>query len=185
MASAVDLRRGMAVKMDGDLYIVLTHQHVTPGNWRAYVQASFRSLKTGKVFEKRFRSTETVDVVQLDPKDMQFSYKDHNGYHFVDTADYNSYTLSEESVGDAKNYLKENLEVMVLFYNNNPIEIELPASVTLAILETVPGVKGNSATNVLKPAKLETGFKIDVPLFIDEGEVIKVDTRTGMYLGRA
>ena len=185
MATAVDLRRGMAVKMDGDLYVVLTHQHVTPGNWRAYVQASFRSIKTGKVFEKRFRSTEEVDVVTLDPKDMQFSYKDTNGYHFMDTEDYNTYTLSEETVGDAKDYLKENLEVMVLFYNNNPIEIELPASVTLKIAETMPGVRGNSATNVMKSATLETGLKIDVPLFISEGEEVKVDTRTSQYLGRA
>ncbi len=185
MASAVDLRRGMAVKMDGDLYVVLTHQHVTPGNWRAYVQASFRSIKTGKIFEKRFRSTEVVDVVALDPKNMQFSYKDTGGYHFMDTEDYNTFTLTEEVVGDAKNFLKENQEVMVLFYNGNAIEIDLPASVILKIAETVPGVRGNSATNVMKTAFLETGFKIDVPLFIDEGETIKVDTRSGQYLGRA
>ena len=185
MATAVDLRKGMAVKMDGDLYVVLTHQHVTPGNWRAYVQASFRSIKTGKVFEKRFRSTEEVAVVTLDPKDMTFSYKDNNGFHFMDTADYNTYTLPDAVVGDAKNFLKENLEVMVLFYEGNAIEIDLPASVILKIAETIPGVRGNSATNVQKPATLETGFKIDVPLFIDEGEEIKVDTRTGNYLGRA
>ena len=185
MASAVDLRRGMAVKMDKDLYVVLSHQHVTPGNWRAYVQASFRSIKTGKVFEKRFRSTEEVEVVELDPMDMQFSYKDNAGYHFMDTKDYNTYSLSEEVVGDAKNFLKENLEVMFLFYNGNPIEIELPASVTLKVAETMPGVRGNSATNVMKSATLETGLKIDVPLFITEGEEVKVDTRTGQYLGRA
>ena len=103
----------------------------------------------------------------------------------MDTEDYNTYTLSEEAVDEAKNFLKENLEVMVLFYDGNPIEIELPASVKLKIAQTVPGVRGNSATNVQKPAMLETGFKIDVPLFIDEGEEIKVDTRTGLYLGRA
>lgn len=171
--------------MDGDLYVVLEHQHVTPGNWRAYVQASFRSLKTGKIFEKRFRSTETVDVVTLDPKDMTFSYKDNDGYHFMDTEDYNTYTVPDAIVGDAKNYLKENLEVMVLFYEGNAMEIELPASVILKIAETMPGVRGNSANNVLKPATLETGLKIDVPLFITEGEEIKVDTRNGQYLGRA
>ncbi len=185
MASAVDLRRGMAVKMDGDLYVVLTHQHVTPGNWRAYVQASLRSIKTGKIFEKRFRSTESVDVVTMDPKNMTFSYKDNEGYHFMDTEDYNTYTLSEAVVGDAKNFLKENIEANVLFYEGNAIEIDLPASVILKVAETIPGVRGNSATNVQKPATLETGYKIDVPLFIDEGEEIKVDTRTGAYLGRA
>ncbi len=185
MASAVDLRRGMAVKMDGDLYVVLAHQHVTPGNWRAYVQASFRNIKTGKISEKRFRSTEEVNVVTLDPKNMTFSYKDTSGYHFMDIEDYNTYCLPDTVVGEEKNFLMENLQVMVLFYEGNPIEISLPASVTLKVTQTVPGVRGNSATNVLKPATVETGYKIDVPLFIDEGESIKVDTRTGQYLGRA
>ena len=185
MATAVELRRGMAVKMDGDLYVVLTHQHVTPGNWRAYVQASLRSIKTGRISEKRFRSTEEVQVVALDPKNMQFSYKENDEYHFMDMDDYNSYTLQENIVGDAKDYLKENLEVMVLFYEGNPIEIELPASVNLKVAETEPGVRGNSANNVMKSATMETGLKIDVPLFITQDELIKVDTRTGQYLGRA
>jgi len=184
MANAVDLRKGMAVMFENDLYVVVDRLHVTPGNWRAYIQVTFKSIRTGKLLDRRFRSTEEVQVVQLDPKEMQFMYKDHEGYHFMDP-DYNTITFSEEVVGDAKNYLIENGKCEILFYNEKAIEIELPSSVDLKVVETPPGFKGDSVTNLQKQATLETGYKVNVPLFIKEGDSVKVDTRTGEYIGRA
>jgi elongation factor P len=137
MAAAVDLRRGMAIKMDGELYVVLSRMHVTPGNKRAHVQATMRSIRTGRVSDKRFRSTEAVETVTLDPKGVQFSYKDHHGYHFMDMEDYNTYIIAEDTIGDNKNYLKESMELVVQFYDGNPIEIELPANVTLKVAKPI------------------------------------------------
>ncbi|HRZ87425.1 MAG TPA: elongation factor P [bacterium] len=183
MANAVDLRKGMAIMLEGELCVVTDRLHVTPGNWRAYIQVTMKSVRTGKQIERRFRSTETVDVVQLEPKEMQFMYKDQEGFHFMDP-DYNTITFSEEVVGDAKNYLIENGKCEVLFFGEKAIEIELPASVELKVVETVPGFKGDSVTNLQKPATLETGYRVNVPLFMKEGDVVKIDTRTGEYIGR-
>ncbi|MFC2149069.1 elongation factor P [Candidatus Auribacterota bacterium] len=185
MANAVDLRKGMAILMgDDDLYVVMDRQHVTPGNWRGYVQATLRSIKTGRTVEKRFRSTEEVNIARLEPKKMQFLYSDKDGYHFMDP-EYHTEAYPEEVVGDAKNFMTENMEIEILFYKYKAIEIQLPTSVELKVVETIPGIKGDSVTNLQKPATLETGLKLNVPLFIKEGEFIKVDTRTGEYTGRA
>lgn len=185
MANANDIRKGMAIKYNGDVSVVLDTQHRTPGNLRAFVQATLRSLKTGKSSNVRFTSTEPVEVVPLERNKLEFSYKDGGGYNFIDPRSYESVTLSEEFVGDAKNYLTENLVCDVLFVDGKAATIELPSSVNLKITQSPEGVRGDSANNVQKLAELETGLKINVPLFIKEGELVKVSTADGTYMGRA
>lgn len=185
MALANDLRKGMAIRYNGNPAIVLEVQHRTPGNLRAFVQAIIRYIATGKSADVRFSSTEKVELVEVTRQQLEFSYKDHQGYHFLDPDTYETITLQEELVADAKDYLVENLKVEVLSIEGRPAQIELPASVVLRVAESAEGVRGDSANNVQKPATLETGKVIQVPLFIKEGELIKIDTRTGAYMGRA
>jgi len=180
MAAANDLRKGMAITYNGNTAIVLEVHHRTPGNLRAFVQAIIRYINTGKSADVRFGSTDKVELVDIERKQLEFSYKDHNGYHFMDTV-----TLQENLIGDAKDYLVENLSVQVLYAHGKPVQIELPASVSLKIVESPQGLRGDTASNVTKPAVLETGKTINVPLFIKEGETVKIDTRTGAYMGRA
>jgi elongation factor P len=185
MALANDLRKGMAIRYNGNPAIVLEVQHRTPGNLRAFVQAIIRYINTGKSADVRFSSTEKVEVVDVNRQQLEFSYSDHQGYHFIDPDTYDTITLTEELVTGAKDYLVENLKVEVLSIEGRPAQVDLPSSVTLKVAESAEGVRGDSANNVQKPAVLETGKVIQVPLFIKEGESIKVDTRTGAYLGRA
>src|SRR5712675_2313662 len=175
MAAANDLRKGMAIKYNGNPAIVLEVHHRTPGNLRAFVQAIIRYINTGKSADVRFGSTDKVELVEIERKNLEFSYKDRNGYHFMDPETYDTVTLQENLIGDAKDYLVENLSV----------QVELPASVSLKVVESPEGLRGDTASNVTKPAVLETGKTINVPLFIKEGELIKIDTRTGAYMGRA
>ena len=185
MPNANDLRKGQAIRYNGDIAIVLEVMHRTPGNLRAFVQAIIRSIKTGKSADVRFTSTEKVELVEVSRETLEFSYKDGNEYHFMDPKTYDDVVLRAELVGDAKDYLVENLAVTVLYAEGKPVEIELPSSVQLKIAESADGVRGDSANNVQKPATLETGKVINVPLFIKTGETIKIDTRTGAYMGRA
>jgi elongation factor P len=185
MALANDLRKGMAIRYNGNPAIVLEVQHRTPGNLRAFVQAIIRYINTGKSADVRFSSTEKVDLVDVNRQQLEFSYNDHQGYHFIDPDTYDTITLSQELVAGAKDYLVENLKVEVLSIGGRPAQVDLPSSVTLRVAQSAEGVRGDSASNVQKPATLETGKVIQVPLFIKEGESIKVDTRTGAYLGRA
>jgi elongation factor P len=185
MAAANDLRKGMAIRYNGDITVVLDVQHRTPGNLRAFVQAILRSIRTGKSSNVRFSSTETVELVDVTRRTLEYSYKEQDGFVFMDPENYETETLSAELVGAAQEYLSENLRVEVLYAEGKPVEIELPSSVTLKVWEAPAGLRGDSATNVQKTAKLETGKSIQVPLFIKEGESIRVDTRTGAYLGRA
>jgi elongation factor P len=185
MAAANDLRKGMAIRYNGDIAVVLEVQHRTPGNLRAFVQATIRSIRTGKSSNVRFSSTETVELVDVNRRTLEFSYKDQDGYVFMDPENYETEMLRPELVGGAQEYLSENLKVEVLYAEGKPVEIELPSSVTLKVSEAPEGVRGDSATNVQKMAKLETGKTIQVPLFIKEGELIRIDTRTGGYMGRA
>jgi elongation factor P len=185
MAAANYLRKGMAIRYNGDIAIVLEVQHRTPGNLRAFVQGTLRSIRTGKSSNVRFSSTETVELVDVTRRTLEFSYKDQDGFVFMDPENYETETLSAELVGSAQEYLSENLGVEVLYAEGRPVEIALPSSVTLKVSEAAEGVRGDSATNVQKTAKLETGKSIQVPLFIKEGELIRVDTRTGAYMGRA
>ncbi len=185
MALANDLRKGMAIRYNGNPAIVLDVQHRTPGNLRAFVQAIIRYINTGKSADVRFASTEKVDVVDVNRQQLEFSYKDGLGFHFIDPETYDTVTLQEELVSESKDYLVENLKVDVLSIEGRPAQLDLPSSVTLKVTESADGVRGDSANNVQKPATLETGKVIHVPLFIKEGESIRIDTRTGSYLGRA
>ncbi|HXI83298.1 MAG TPA: elongation factor P [Verrucomicrobiae bacterium] len=184
MPSANDLRKGMAIKYNNDICVVLDMQHRTPGNLRAFVQATLRSLKTGKSSVVRFTSTESIVVVSKNTKPVDFSYKDTAGYHFMDPETYETITLNEEFIGDAKNYLTENLRCTLTEVEGKIAELELPPAVDLKVLEAPPGIRGDTATNVTKPAKVETGIEVFVPIFINPGDSIRVDTRTGKYLNR-
>ena len=185
MAAANDLRKGQAIKYNGNAAIVLEVHHRTPGNLRAFVQAIIRYINTGKSADVRFGSTDKVELVDIERKDVEFSYQDHSGYHFMDPETYDTIDLDESLLGEAKDYLVENLKVQVLYAEGKAVQVELPASVGLKVVESAEGIRGDTASNVTKPAKLETGKTINVPLFIKEGETIKIDTRTGLYMGRA
>ena len=175
----------MAINYNGDIAVVLDSQHRTPGNLRAFVQATLRSLKTGKSSNVRFNSSESIEVVQMNTKRIDFSYKDQGGYHFMDPETYETITLHEDFVGEAFKYLTENLPCTLMEVEGKAAELELPPKVKLKVIEAPPGIRGDTATNVTKPAKVETGIEVGVPIFIDAGDVIEVDTRTGKYLNRA
>lgn len=185
MASANDLRKGVAINYNGDISIVLDTQHRTPGNLRAFVQATIRSIRTGKSSDVRFGSTEKIEVVPLMTQKMEYSYKDGDDYVFSDPQTYETVSVPPEIVGVAKNYLIENAQVTMTFVENRPVEIELPASVLLTVQEAPEGIRGDSANNVQKAVLIETGITVQVPLFIKTGERIKIDTRTGKYMERA
>jgi len=185
MPTANDLRRGMAISYNGDVAVVLDSQHRTPGNLRAFVQATLRSIRTGKSSDVRFSSTEKIEVVPLTTKKMEFSYKDAEDYVFSDPETYETVTLPPELVGGAKNYLIENATVTVTFVEDKAVQIELPPSVVLTVADAPDGIRGDSANNVQKPVLMETGISIQVPLFIKTGEKLKIDTRTGKYMERA
>ena len=175
----------MAINYNGDVSVVLDSQHRTPGNLRAFVQATLRSIRTGKSSDVRFSSTEKIDVVPMMTRKMEFSYKDGQDFVFSDPADYETVTLPPELVGDAKDYLVENAPVTVTFVEDKAVSIELPSSVVLTVSDAPEGIRGDSANNVQKAVTLETGITVQAPLFIKTGEKIKIDTRTGKYMERA
>jgi elongation factor P len=185
MATANDLRRGMAINYNGDICVVLEFQHRTPGNLRAFVQATLRSIRTGKSSDIRLSSTEKIEPVPMITTKMEFSYKDGADYVFTDPENYETVTLPAELVGDAKNFLVENGEVTVTFVEEKAVTVEIPASVTLTVTDAPEGVRGDSANNVQKAIILETGITVQAPLFIKTGEKIRIDTRTGKYMERA
>jgi elongation factor P len=185
MATANDLRRGMAVNYNGDICVVLDSQHRTPGNLRAFVQATLRSIRSGRSSDVRFSSTEKIDVVPMMTRKMEFSYKDGEDYVFSDPENYETVNLSPEIVGDGKNYLVENAGVTVTFVDDKAVSIELPSSVVFTVSDAPEGVRGDSANNVQKTVLMETGINVQAPLFIKTGEKIKIDTRTGKYMERA
>jgi elongation factor P len=184
LLSATEIKKGLMIKLDGELYLVVDYQHVTPGNWRGMVQAKLKSLKQGNIVQKRFRSSDKIEDVFLDHRIMEYLYKDGDNYCFMDTENYEQVLLPREAVGDAILYMVLNSQVKIAFYEGKAISIELPPSVTLKIVETDPGMKGDTVVNVYKSAKLETGLIVKVPLFINNGEVIKIDTRTGEFISR-
>ena len=174
MASANDLRKGMAIRYNGNAAIVLEVQHRTPGNLRAFVQAIIRYIGTGKSADVRFTSTEKVDTVDVSRRTLEFSYKDAQGFHFMDPESFETVTLMPELLTEAKDYLVENLPVEVLSISDKPVQVELPSSVHLKVVESADGVRGDTASNVQKPAILETGKTVQVPLFIKEGELSRL-----------
>ena len=175
----------MAISYNGDIAVVLDSQHRTPGNLRAFVQATLRSIRTGKSSDVRFSSTEKIEVVPLTTKKMEFSYKDGEDYVFSDPETYETVTLPPELVGEGKSYLIENATVTMTFVEDKAVQIELPPSVVLTVADAPDGIRGDSANNVQKPVIMETGISIQVPLFIKTGEKLKIDTRTGKYMERA
>jgi elongation factor P len=175
----------MAISYNGDVAVVLDTQHRTPGNLRAFVQMSIRSIRTGKTSDVRFSSTEKVDVVPMVTRKMEFSYKDGEDFVFSDPETYETVTVGPEMVGDVKNYLTENAMVTITFVEEKVASIELPSSVVLTVTDAPEGVRGDSANNVQKAIILETGITVQAPLFIKTGEKIKIDTRTGKYMERA
>ena len=182
---ATQLRAGMVIKYNNDLYRMMTVMHVTPGNWRGMVQAKMRSLRTGNATENRFRSEDKVERVTLEQHQMEFLYSDGDAYHFMNTENYEQIALSKDDLGDAANYLLPNLKIDVEFHESRPIGVSLPKTIDLRVTETAPGLKSATVTNALKPATTETGLVVPVPNFIDVDDVIRVDTETGAYVSRA
>jgi elongation factor P len=185
VATTNDLKNGMTLNIDGQLWSVLEFQHVKPGKGGAFVRTKLKNVLSGKVVDKTFNAGVKVDVASVDKREMQYSYPDGTDFVFMDTETYDMVTVSRETVGGAANYLLENTLVTVALHEGNPLYVDLPAAVELTIEQTDPGVQGDRSTGGTKPATLETGAEIKVPLFITTGEKVKVDTRSGEYLGRA
>jgi elongation factor P len=181
--STAEFRKGLRIVFDGQPYAIVDFQHVKPGKGGAFVRTKLKHMKGGRVIDNTFRSGEKVELVDFEDKHMQFLYKDDR-YHFMDLETYEQVSLSADEVGDVRLYLKENTEVDVLYIDGAPVTVDLPNFVELGIVKTDPGVRGDTAQGGSKPATLETGAVVQVPLFLNEGDVVKVDTRTGEYLGR-
>jgi elongation factor P len=181
--STAEFRKGLRIVFDGQPYAIVDFQHVKPGKGGAFVRTKLKHMKQGKVIDNTFRSGEKLELVDFEDKHMQFLYRDER-YHFMDMETYEQVSLSADEVGEAREYLKENTEVDVLYIDGAPAAVDLPNFIELAIARTDPGLRGDTAQGGTKPATLETGAVLQVPLFLNEGDVVKVDTRTGEYLGR-
>jgi elongation factor P len=182
---ATQLRPGMVIKHNNDLHGVFSVEHRTPGNLRAFIQAKLRNLRTGAMFEYRFRSGDAIEKVTVDEIQMEYLYNDGDAYYFMNTENYEQTHLTKDILGDAVDYLIPNLQIKIEFFDGKAVGVELPQTVDLTVVETEPGLKSATATNVTKPAKTETGLIVQVPPFINEGEKIRVDTSEGAYLSRA
>jgi elongation factor P len=185
VATTNDLKNGMTLNIDGQLWSVVDFQHVKPGKGGAFVRTKLKNVMSGKVVDRTFNAGVKVDVATVDRREMQYLYREGEDFVFMDTQDYDQPRVSAATVGGAANYLLEDQTVTVAFNDGNPLYVELPAAVELTVSQTDPGVQGDRSTGGTKPATLQTGVQIQVPLFITTGEKIKVDTRTGDYLGRA
>ena len=182
---ATRLRKGMLIKLDADLYRVLDLYHITPGNKRAHIQARMRNIRTGSLADHKFRAEEDVERAVLDEREMQYLYSDGDHYYFMDTSTYEQIHISAEAMGDSKDYIIADAIIRVEFYDVEPVGIELPPTVDLVVKETVPGIKGATASAQVKPATLETGLVVQVPPFVNEGDKVRVSTETGEYQSRA
>ena len=185
MITAGDFRNGKTFEMDGQVFQVVEFQHVKPGKGAAFVRTKYKNVITGAVVERSFNPTDKFEEAVIERRTMQYLYADENLYYFMDTDTYEQEPINEDKLGDAFKFVKENMECKVLSFKGNVFGVEPPTFVELAVAKTDPGFAGNTATNTLKPATLETGAEIKVPLFINEGDVLKIDTRTGEYLSRA
>jgi elongation factor P len=182
---ATQLRPGMIIKHNDTLHSVFKVEHRTPGNLRAFIQAKLRNLKSGAMFEHRFRSADAIEKVSVDEVAMEFLYADGDDYYFMNPVDYEQTVLKNSLLGDAVEYLTPNLQIKVSYIDGQPVGVDLPTFVELTVVETEPGLKSATASSVTKPAKTETGLVVQVPPFINEGEKIRVDTSEGAYLSRA
>jgi elongation factor P len=187
MASSIQatrLRKGMLIKLGNDLFRILELHHLTPGNKRAHIQARLRNIRTLALADEKFRAEEDIERAVLDEREMQYLYNDGDHFYFMDTSNYEQTHISREALGDSVNYLKPESTIRVEFYDVEPVGIELPATVDLEVKETVPGIKGATASAQVKPATLETGLVISVPSFVNEGDKVRVNTETGEYQSR-
>jgi elongation factor P len=175
----------MLVKMEQDLFRVLELQHVTPGNLRGFVRVKLRNIRSGSLSDQKLRSEDTLDRATLDEREMQYLYQDGDSYYFMDTTSFDQIHISSEALGDSVNYLKPEMTIQVEFYGTEPVGIELPQSVDLKVTDTAPGIKGATASAQVKPATLETGLVVQVPPFVNTGDMVRVNTETGEYLSRA
>ncbi len=182
---ATQMRPGMIIKHNNELHSVFTVEHRTPGNLRAFIQAKLRNLRTGAMFEHRFRSSDAIEKIVVDETKMEYLYNDGDNYFFMDIANYEQTVLNRDTLGDSVDYLTPNLQITVEFFDGKAVGIDLPQTVELTVMETEPGLKSATASSVTKPAKTETGLVVQVPPFVNEGEKIRVDTAEGTYLSRA
>ncbi|HLX26755.1 MAG TPA: elongation factor P [Candidatus Cybelea sp.] len=185
MISSNDLRNGVTIVVDGQLWTVIEFLHVKPGKGSAFVRTRLKNVKTGTTLERTFRAGEKLERAVVDNRQMQMLYNDADGYHFMDQQTFENVTLQRDLIGDPADFLKDAMVVDVQFYENAAIGIDLPAHVELKVIETDPGFRGDTATNVTKPAKLESGATVQVPLFVEAGDVIRIDTRDRRYIGRS
>ena len=185
MGTTSDIRKGLTIEWDGKFYQVVDFQHIKPGKGQAFVKTRLKNLETQQVMENNFKVGTTINIVKLETKKCQYLYNDGGTYHFMDLENYDQYSVDKNVIGDNVKYLQENIEVGLDFIKGRIIGITLPIFVELKVVETEPGIKGDTAQGGSKPAKLETGAVITVPLFVNKGDVVKIDTRTGEYLERA
>jgi len=183
--STADFKTGLTIELDEGVFQIIEFQHVKPGKGGAFVRTKLRNLETGSVLDKTFRAGEKMERAHIDRVEMEYLYRDGNEYVFMDMSSYEQSSLTAEELGDSVHYLKENTPVQVVSYKGKLLGVELPASMELKVTQTDPGLRGDTATGGSKPATLETGLVVQVPLFVNEGDVIRVDTRTGSYLERA
>ena len=183
VVSTAEFKKGLKIQFDGQPYTIVDFQHVKPGKGGAFVRTKLKHMRQGRVIDNTFRAGEKVELVDFEEKHMQYLYKDDR-YNFMDTETFDQISLSAEEVGDARDFLKENTEVDILFIDGSPVTVELPTFMELAITKTDPGIRGDTASGGSKPATLESGAVVQVPLFLNEGDIVKVDTRSAEYLGR-
>lgn len=184
MATTNDIKNGTVLNLEGQLWSVIEFQHVKPGKGGAFVRTKMKNVRTGKIVDKTFNAGLKIETANVDRRDYQFLYRDGNDFVFMDLTDYDQITVPESVVGDAVNFMLENQQATIALHDGEPLYIELPASVTMDITYTEPGLQGDRSTGGTKPATIETGFEIQVPLFLETGTKVKIDTRTGEYLGR-
>jgi len=184
MASISDYRRGMAIMYNNEIYLITEFQHVTQSRGRAMIRTKLKNVKTGRVIDNTFRMTDKVEQVRLDEKEMQYLYNDNENFYFMNMETYDQIPIAEDLLGDQKRFLKEGMMAKLVFHGNIPITLELPTTVDLKVIQAEPAVRGDTAGNLTKQVTLETIAKVEVPPFIEEGEIIRIDTRTGVYVSR-
>ncbi len=184
MATTSDFRAGLVIELDGELLSIVDYQHIKPGKGGAFLKTKLKNLKTGAILDKSFRAGEKIDKAYLDKREIEYLYRADNLYYFLNQTNYEELILTDSQVGDARKYLKENDVCTALVYKGNVFSIELPIFVELEVLETEPGVRGDTVSGGTKPARLETGTGIQVPLFMSKGDIVRVDTRSGEYVER-
>ena len=184
MASTSDIRKGLCIKYNHDIYIIIEFLHVKPGKGPAFVRTNLKDISSGKIIDETFNAGVKLEFLKIEAKEMQFLYSDTDSHIFMDSVTYEQFNVSNDQINDNRNYLKPGMNVDLLFDNDEVLDIRLPAHIVLDVIETEPGVKGNTATGATKPATVETDYTIQVPLFIDNGDLIKIDTRSGEYIER-